>query len=59
MMTDVIPVLLNATLPMLCRELLAANDIDTKEKHPSKAADSRGSSGRSSGIGIGSIRGGV
>ena len=57
-MTDVIPVLLNATLPMLCRELLAANDIDTKEEHPSKASGSKGS-GRSSGIGIGSRRGGV
>ena len=43
---------------MVSRELSAANDIDTKEEHRSKASDSKGS-GRSSGIGMGSTRGGV
>ena len=33
MMIDVIPVLRNALLPMVSRELSAANDIDTKEEH--------------------------
>ena len=44
---------------MVSRELLAANDIDTKEEHPEKAADSRGSSSMSSSIGMGSRRGGA
>ena len=43
---------------MVSRELSAANDIDAKDEHPEKATDSKGS-GRSSGIGIGSTRGGV
>ena len=43
---------------MVSRELSAANDIDTKEEQSEKASDNKGS-GRSSGIGIGSRRGGV
>ncbi len=44
---------------MVSRELLAANDIDTKEEHPEKAADSRGSSSSSSRISMSSSRGGA
>ena len=52
MRTDSIPVLPNAFRPIVRRELLAANDIDTKEEQYMKAADSRGR-----GSGRGRVRG--
>ena len=40
-MTDVIPLKRNAYIPIVRRELLAANDRDSKERQVPKAPDSR------------------
>jgi hypothetical protein len=48
--TEVIPDVSNAFPIIVTRELWAANNIDTKEVQPKKAADSRGSSRGRGGI---------